>query len=73
MSSGFIPESRQEPARDYGDHRGGGPSMDDSVIYNVAQMFGTELPILNESQKKDGKKRKQEEDFPGVDDDFDND
>jgi hypothetical protein len=44
-----VPE--QDATGDERHRRGEGVSMDDSVIYNVAQMFGTDLPRWKDPKK----------------------
>lgn len=57
MTQGIAPDvlapdvPEREPTGEEGHRRGGGVSMDDSVIYNVAQMFGTDLPLRKEPKK----------------------
>jgi hypothetical protein len=67
-TTGFSPEPRTDAAPDDGAHRGGGPSMDDSGIQSVAQMFGTELPFWK-APPSDNNKRKPVDLLTGSDDD----
>jgi hypothetical protein len=57
MTQGTAPDTlapdapEREPTGDERHRRGEGVSMDDSVIYNVAQMFGTDLPLRKDPKK----------------------